>query len=159
MLHEGSTHLAGFLHSCGIGQCTYHRHSRRRHSCQCDSRTALSEVQQDIRIRGSSLAHDRLTMIGIALIVMAVASLMHHLGLSEAIADVVSKIAGCSKCLTFWSVLAVLILSGCNILIAVAAAIVMAYLSHWFGFVLILCNRLYDRVWKSLQRKNLNRRG
>ena len=84
---------------------------------------------------------------------------MHHLGLSEAIADVVSKIAGCSKCLTFWLVLTVLILSGCNILIAVAVAIVMAYLSHWFGFVLILCNRLYDRVWKSLQRKNLNRRG
>ena len=116
-------------------------------------------MQQDIRVRGSSVSHDRLTMIGIALIVMVVASLMHHLGLSEAIADVVSKIAGCSKCLTFWSVLAVLILSGCNILMAVAVAIVMAYLSHWFGFVLILCNRLYDRVWKSLQRKNLNRRG
>ena len=102
----------------------------------------MPEVQQDIRVRGSSVAHDRLTMIGIALIVMAVASLMHHIGLSEAIADVVSKIAGCSKCLTFWSVLAVLILSGCNILMAVAVAIVMAYLSHWFEIGIILCDRV-----------------
>ena len=44
----------------------------------------------------------------VALIAMVVAVLAHHLGLSEAIAKVVSKVARCPKCLTFWLVLLVL---------------------------------------------------
>ena len=37
---------------------------------------------------------------------MTAATLIQHLGLSEAVAQVLSKVASCPQCLTFWSVLA-----------------------------------------------------
>lgn len=92
-------------------------------------------------------------MVGLAIATMILAMLAHHLGLSEAVADVTNKILGCGKCLSFWSVLTVLVLSGYGILIAMALAVVMAYLSHWFGLILIGLNKFYDRLWKRTRRK------
>lgn len=51
-------------------------------------------------------------MVWIALMVMIVAGLAHHLGLSEAIAMVVVKVAKCPKCLTFWTTFFILIAVG-----------------------------------------------
>ena len=40
---------------------------------------------------------------------MTAATLIQHLGLAESVAQVLSKVASCPQCLTFWSVLAVLV--------------------------------------------------
>lgn len=87
-------------------------------------------------------------MLLTALIVMVAAVLAHHLGLSDAVAGVASKILKCSKCLTFWTVLVTLLMLGCNILITIGLSVVMAYLSAWFGLLLNLLNQLYDKIWQ-----------
>lgn len=91
-------------------------------------------------------------MMLIALIVMVLATLAHHLGLPEAIARIGLKIAQCPKCLSFWIALLVLVLVRCNVLIAIGLSLIVAYLSFWFGLVLGWLNRKYDKLWQRLQR-------
>lgn len=87
-------------------------------------------------------------MLATALIVMIVAVLVQHLGLSEAIAKVVSKILKCPRCLSFWTVLFALLVLGCDIVIAVGLSVLMAYLSIWIGLPLGMLNDLYERLWQ-----------
>ena len=87
-------------------------------------------------------------MLVIALIVMMVAVLAQHLGLSEAIAKVVSKILKCPRCLSFWTVLFALLALGCDAFIAMGLSILMAYLSIWIGLPLGMLNNLYKRLWQ-----------
>lgn len=91
-------------------------------------------------------------MMLIALIVMMLATLAHHLGLPEAIARIGLKIAKCPKCLSFWIALLVLVLVRCNVLIAIGLSLIVAYLSFWFGLILGWLNRKYDELWQRLQR-------
>lgn len=91
-------------------------------------------------------------MMSIALIVMMLATLAHHLGLPEAVARVGLKVAKCPKCLSFWIALLVLVLFGCNVFVAVGLSLVAAYLSFWFGLLLGVLNRKYDELWQKLQR-------
>lgn len=91
-------------------------------------------------------------MVWIALIVMIVAGLAHHLGLSEAIAMVVVKVAKCPKCLTFWTTFFILIAVGSSILLTVMLSVVTAYLSYYWGLVLILLNDLYDKLWQRVNK-------
>lgn len=93
-------------------------------------------------------------MILTALIVMVAAVLAHHLGLSDAVAGVASKILKCPKCLTFWTVLVTLLMLKYNILIAIGLSVVMAYLSAWFGLLLNLLNQLYDKIWQRTNRQD-----
>lgn len=87
-------------------------------------------------------------MLLTALIAMFAATLAHHLGLSEAVAKVISKILKCPRCLTFWSVLFVLFVYGCNILIAIGLSLLMAYCSIWTELLLGALNKLYERLWQ-----------
>ncbi len=87
-------------------------------------------------------------MIWIAAAVMICACMAHHLGLSEAIARTVLKIAKCSKCLSFWGVLFVLVISDCNIFSALLLSIMMAYLSHYFNLLLLALWKLYEWLWQ-----------
>lgn len=91
-------------------------------------------------------------MMLIALIVMVLATLAHHLGLPEEIARIGLKIAKCPKCLSFWIALLVLVLVRCNVLIAIGLSLIVAYLSFWFGLILGWLNRKYDKLWQRLQR-------
>ena len=91
-------------------------------------------------------------MVLIALIAMIVAVLAHHLGLSEEVARVVSKIARCPKCLTFWSVLLVLAVSGENTIVAIALSFFCAYLSNWVGLLLMWLNKTYNKVWETINK-------
>lgn len=91
-------------------------------------------------------------MMSIALIVMMLATLAHHLGLPEAIARVGLKVAKCPKCLSFWIALLVLVFVGCNVFIAIGLSLIVAYLSFWFGLLLGWLNRKYDELWQRLQR-------
>lgn len=92
-------------------------------------------------------------MIRIALVTMMAAVLCQHLGLSEAVAGVAKKVAGCGKCFSFWVTLIVLLACRFDILPSVALAVLMSYLSHWFGLVLVTFNRLYDGLWQRLSNK------
>lgn len=90
-------------------------------------------------------------MLGVAIVAMVIASLAHHMGLSEAVVKVASKIARCPKCLSFWGTLAVLILYNYNLIVAIALSIAMAYASYYFGLILDVLHDLYDWLWR---RKN-----
>lgn len=87
-------------------------------------------------------------MVWIALMSMMAACLAQHLGLAEAVASVIHKVAKCPKCMTFWTTLAVLISLGCEPFTASALSILMSYLSHYFGLVLMVLNKVYDWLWQ-----------
>ena len=76
------------------------------------------------------------------------ATLAVHLGLTEAIASVVSKIAGCEKCASFWCTAAALWLSGADLIVIVTLSILAAYASHWVGIILIVLQHIYNKVWQ-----------
>ena len=89
-------------------------------------------------------------MVWIALAVMMCACAAQHLGLSEAVARIVLKVAKCPKCMTFWCVLLALLLFDCGLLTAMVLSLGMAYLSHYFNLLLMALNRLYDKIWQRL---------
>jgi hypothetical protein len=91
-------------------------------------------------------------MIWIALAVMIVAGLAHHLGLPQAIASVVAKVARCPKCLTFWATFIVLLIVGSGLLFAVMLSVLTAYLSHYWGLVMMLLNDLYNKLWERVNK-------
>lgn len=80
------------------------------------------------------------------------ATLAVHLGLPEAIAEVVSKIAKCEKCCSFWLTIAALLYSGADLIAIVALSILAAYLSHWIGVLLIVMQKLFTRLWQRVNR-------
>lgn len=88
----------------------------------------------------------------VALVAMVVAVLACHLGLSEAIAKVVSKVARCPKCLTFWLVLLVLMVTCENTIVAISLSLLCAYLSNWVGLLLMWLNKVYNKVWERLNK-------
>ena len=79
-----------------------------------------------------------------SLIVMVSVCLIHHLGLAHAISEVVDKVLSCGQCLTFWSVLAALVYLSTDMITAVFFAITMAYLSNWFGLLLLYLQRQFN---------------
>ncbi len=88
-----------------------------------------------------------------AIAVMMSATIAVHLGLPKAIASVVCKICNCHKCLSFWATLGVLWWSGCDMVAAILLSFAMAYLSNWFGILLIWLNRQYTELWERVNRK------
>jgi hypothetical protein len=93
-------------------------------------------------------------MFRIAIFVMVSAVVLQHLGLVEAIAKVISKIAKCHICVSFWSTLvALLSLFHCDIVHAVLLSALMAYLSNFMVFILIGGQSLYNVIDKWLRRK------
>lgn len=88
----------------------------------------------------------------IAVAVMVLCSLSVHLGLSQAVGEVLDKITGCYKCLTFWTCLAVLMLSGYGIIISATVSILASYLSNFFMLLLMLLGQKYDRLWKRIRK-------
>jgi hypothetical protein len=93
-------------------------------------------------------------MIWIALLVMMTAGIAHHLGLPQAVASVMAKIARCIKCFTFWSALVVLLVIGADLLIAVMLSVIMAYLSHYWGLLLGLLLKVYNRIWQRMSNED-----
>jgi hypothetical protein len=91
----------------------------------------------------------------IAIAVMMAATIAVHLGLPQTISNVVSRVCKCHKCLSFWVTLAVLLLIGCNIIIAAMLSLVMAYMSNWFGMLLIWLNDKYGELWQRLNQKKM----
>lgn len=90
-------------------------------------------------------------MIQTAILTMIGVVILQHLGLMEAMAKVTDKIAGCHVCCTFWSVLLVSLYTSHDLISSVLLSAVMAYLSNFMLFVLILCQMLYNLIDKWLR--------
>lgn len=86
----------------------------------------------------------------IALTAMIAATLANHLGLTEAVGDIVRKIAKCPKCCSLWASLSVLWLYGCDLFVAVGLSLFVSYLSFWFGLILIISQKIYNKLWKRM---------
>lgn len=91
-------------------------------------------------------------MVWIMLIMAFAATLAVHLGLPEAIAEVVNKVAKCEKCCTFWTTAAVLLYSGADLIAIVALSIFAAYLSHWIGLFLMVMQNIFTRLWQKVNK-------
>ncbi len=95
----------------------------------------------------------------IAIAVMMSATIGVHLGLPQAIAPAVGKVCKCPKCLSFWLTLAALWWADragwaeCNIVAAILLSLAMAYLSNWFGILLVWLNHKYTDLWQKTNRK------
>lgn len=88
----------------------------------------------------------------IALVCMMVGVTSHHLGLTEEAANIVNKIAGCPKCCSFWIAILTLTIKGCDLFVSVSLALFVAYLSFYFGLVLIVLQKIYDWIWQKVNR-------
>lgn len=89
----------------------------------------------------------------IAIAVMMSATIAVHLGLPQAIWSVAGKVCKCHKCLSFWATLGVLIWLHYDIVTAMLLSVAMAYLSNWFGVLLVWLNRKHTELWQILNRK------
>lgn len=98
------------------------------------------------------------TLLLTSIALMVSVNLIHHLGLAQAIAEVVGKILECSQCLTFWSVMAGLIYIGQDIIKAAFLAITMAYLSNWFGLLLLYLQSKFTILYERERDKEENRK-
>ena len=88
-----------------------------------------------------------------ALMPMICVVLFNHMGLCEAIEGVLHyrfKILSCDKCGTFWLTLTTLLIGGTNVLKSVTISFVMAYLALWFGLLLAIMSRFYERLYDKI---------
>lgn len=99
-----------------------------------------------------------LTILLTSIVLMVSVNLIHHLGLAQAIEEVVGKILECSLCLTFWSVMAGLIYLGQDIVTATFLAITMAYMSNWFGLLLLYLQRKFTILYEKKRDKEERRK-
>lgn len=91
-------------------------------------------------------------MVWIMLTMALAATLAVHLGLPEAIAEVVGKVAKCEKCTSFWATGAALWYGGADLTAIVALSILAAYLSHWIGLLLIVMQKIFTRLWQRVNK-------
>lgn len=91
-------------------------------------------------------------MVGTALLIMVVTTLVHHLGFPEAVARLVLKVAKCPKCITFWVTLFGLVALGEELVVAVGLSFCMAYLSLWVTLLFGGITKLYNYIWQKLNK-------
>ena len=76
------------------------------------------------------------------------------MGLHDAVSDVLGvriRITGCPKCLTYWSVLAYCLLSGCRFVPSMFAAFSLAYCALWASLLLDALAKLYNNYYDKNQ--------
>ena len=89
--------------------------------------------------------------VGIAIVLMVVATTAVHMGLPQEIAKVIAKICGCHKCLSFWLTLAVTA-TLCPLWLALLLSLLAAYISGWFAVLLVVLNKIYEDLWQRLNK-------
>lgn len=57
--------------------------------------------------------------------------------------------------MSFWTTLLVLLLIGCNVVVAAMLSLLMSYVSNWFGLFLIWLNDKYGKLWLRLNQKKM----
>jgi hypothetical protein len=92
-------------------------------------------------------------MLLLAITSMIIAVVAVHLGLPQAVSSIMSQIAECYKCCSFWLTLIGIILYYGDVISALALAITMAYLSHFIALLLFWSQRLYNKLWQRLSKR------
>ena len=87
------------------------------------------------------------TALATALAATVAAMLIQHLGLAQAVAAVLARIASCMQCTVLWCVLAALAYRRCDPVAAVALAVLAAYASHWLSLLLIYLQRTFTYIY------------
>ena len=96
-----------------------------------------------------------MVFVDVAAVTLA-AVLVNHMGLIETIEGIIKHklpIINCSRCLTFWSVLAVLITSERtsairHIPVIVATSFAAAYAAMWLELLFGIIDKQYDKIYK-----------
>jgi hypothetical protein len=91
-------------------------------------------------------------MLWIMLTAVIVATVGAHLGLWSAIVQVAQRVAKCEKCASMWLSLSALLYADCPLIAAVVLSIFGAYLSFYVGLILVLLNKLYNRLWQRINK-------
>lgn len=81
---------------------------------------------------------------------MLIATLSVHLGLSDAVAPIISKIIKCPRCLSMWLTFIALLFHGSDIVFAGALSLLVAFVSNYFIFVLLFLNKFYEWLWERI---------
>lgn len=89
--------------------------------------------------------------VGIAIVLMMVATVAVHMGLPQEIAKVITKICGCHKCASFWLTLVVTATMK-PLWLALLLSLLSSYLSGWFAMVLVMLNKIYEKLWEKLNK-------
>lgn len=98
-------------------------------------------------------------MIQTAIFTMIIAVVLQHLGLTEEIAKIVTKICGCYMCCSFWLTLSVMLICGYNILWCLLLSALAAYFSNFIAFIFVILQMLYNTIDKWVRRlRKLNNR-
>ena len=85
-----------------------------------------------------------------AVAVMACATLAVHMGLLKAVVGILSKVASCAQCASFWLTLGVSYYDTDNAITASVLALLMAYVSNWLVLALVWLSNKYDKLWQKI---------
>ncbi len=97
-------------------------------------------------------------MVDVAMIVLS-AVLANHLELIEAVEKVIRHeipIVNCSKCLTFWSVLAYMLLTGHAVIACIATSFLCAWVATWIELLLGIIDHFYLRIYENFYSETTN---
>lgn len=84
---------------------------------------------------------------------MTIVTLAVHMGLTDAIVKVISKIASCSQCATFWcTLIALTMFCDGGVIVDVMVSIIVAYVSNYFALLLIYLQKKYEKLWQKIKK-------
>lgn len=79
-----------------------------------------------------------------------------QMGLGEAVQQVLQlkwRIASCPKCLTWWTTLAYLLVSGNGLLVSVATSFVASYVALWLALLYDVLAYLYNNIYEQITKE------
>ena len=89
--------------------------------------------------------------------IVFIATAVNHLGLIAAIERIIRRklwILDCPKCLTCWSVMGYLLLTGSHPLTSLAIALLCSYLALWLNLSMFVIDTIYNRIYGKIEDYN-----
>jgi uncharacterized membrane protein YkvI len=84
------------------------------------------------------------------------AVMINHLGLIEAVEKIIKHeipIVNCCKCLSFWLVLAYMLINGYSVINSVATSFLYAWAATWFELLLGVIDHYYMKIYENFYTK------
>ena len=89
--------------------------------------------------------------------IVFITTAVNHLGLIGAIEGIIRHrlpVIDCPKCLTCWSVMAYLTVTGCNVLTSLAISLLCSYLAIWLELSMYAIDTLYNKVYDTIDKEH-----
>lgn len=94
-------------------------------------------------------------MMSDIIMIVLISVLFNHLGLCQAIENVIKHkiiVLNCSKCLSFWSVfLYSLYFTSYGVILSLFIAFISAYCALWIELMFGLIDNYYTKLWQKLK--------